>query len=437
MWAYNSIFYQIYPIGFCGAPVENDGITVPRIHKLSEWSDYLKDSKIDCVLLNPVFESDSHGYDTRDFKKIDCRLGTNEDFKEVCCDLHDHQIKIVLDGVFNHVGRGFWAFQDVIEKKQDSAYKDWFYIHFDGNSCYNDGFWYEGWEGHFELVKLNLQNPAVTDYLLECVKTWVDDFDIDGLRLDVAYSLDPEFIKKLRHFCQELKPDFVLIGEVLFGDYNRIVNDEMLHSCTNYECYKGLYSSFNDMNLFEIAHSLNRQFGGDPWCLYRGKHLMTFVDNHDVTRISSILKNKEHLPLVYGLLLGMPGIPCIYYGSEWGEEGVKSPDNDYALRPCFEAPMPNKLTDYLTKLIVARKESDALCNGSYKNIVIQNHLLIFERVSEKERVLVAVNASDHEFTAYHNELNGTFIDLISKETISSDHKIILPSYSVQYLKQVD
>ena len=344
MWAYNSIFYQIYPIGFCGAPVHNDGVCVPRIRKLMDWSEYLQTLGVDSILLNPIFESDNHGYDTRDFKTIDCRLGTNEDFKEVCEDLHKHNVKIVLDGVFNHVGRGFWAFKDVQEKKWDSPYKDWFHISFDGNSCYNDGFWYEGWEGHFELVKLNLQNPAVVDYLMECVKYWIDEFDIDGLRLDVAYSLDHNFMRRLRSYTQELKPDFALIGEVLFGDYNIIVNDEMLHSCTNYECYKGLYSSFNCMNMFEIAHSLHRQFGSDQWCIYRGKHLMTFVDNHDVTRLASILTNKKHIPLAYGLLMGMPGIPCLYYGSEWAELGEKAPDNDYALRPCFEEPKPNELT---------------------------------------------------------------------------------------------
>ena len=311
MWAYNSIFYQIYPIGFCGAPVHNDGVCVPRIRKLMDWSEYLQTLGVDSILLNPIFESDNHGYDTRDFKTIDCRLGTNEDFIEVCEDLHKHNVKIVLDGVFNHVGRGFWAFKDVQEKKWDSPYKDWFHISFDGNSCYNDGFWYEGWEGHFELVKLNLQNPAVVDYLMECVKYWIDEFDIDGLRLDVAYSLDHNFMRRLRSYTQELKPDFALIGEVLFGDYNIIVNDEMLHSCTNYECYKGLYSSFNSMNMFEIAHSLHRQFGSDQWCIYRGKHLMTFVDNHDVTRLASILTNKKHIPLAYGLLMGMPGIPCL------------------------------------------------------------------------------------------------------------------------------
>ena len=434
MWAYNSIFYQIYPIGFCGAPVHNDGVCVPRIRKLMDWSEYLQTLGVDSILLNPIFESDNHGYDTRDFKKIDCRLGTNEDFKEVCEDLHKHNVKIVLDGVFNHVGRGFWAFKDVQEKKWDSPYKDWFHISFDGNSCYDDGFWYEGWEGHFELVKLNLQNPAVVDYLMECVKYWIDEFNIDGLRLDVAYSLDHNFMRRLRSYTQELKPDFALIGEVLFGDYNIIVNDEMLHSCTNYECYKGLYSSFNCMNMFEIAHSLHRQFGSDQWCIYRGKHLMTFVDNHDVTRLASILTNKKHIPLAYGLLMGMPGIPCLYYGSEWAEPGEKAPDNDYALRPWFEEPKPNELTEFIKKLIRVRQGSDALCNGAYKNVVIQNHQLLFERCSEKERVIVAINAADYVYTANAGELNGTATDLVTAQKVTMNGSLELKPYSVQYLK---
>ena len=434
MWAYEGIFYQIYPIGFCGAPTANDGKTVSRILKLKDWSSYLESLGISSILLNPIFESDNHGYDTRDYKKIDCRLGTNEDFAEVCKDLHAHNVKIVLDGVFNHVGRGFWAFKDVQEKKWDSPYKDWFCINFDGNSCYNDGFWYEGWEGHFELVKLNLANPAVVDYLLECVKGWIDEFDIDGLRLDVAYCLDRNFMKRLRSFCQELKPDFALIGEVLFGYYNQIVNDEMLHSCTNYECYKGIYSSFNSMNMFEIAHSLNRQYGPEQWCIYRGKHLMSFVDNHDVTRIASILTNKNHLPLTYGLLLGMPGVPCIYYGSEWGEEGVKAPNNDYALRPCFEEPKPNELTEEIKKMIHVRTGSNALCHGSYRNVVLTNHQLIFERRTDDERMLVAINASDAPFTAHNGELGGTMTDLLTGNEIQMNGQLEMPPYSVQYLK---
>lgn len=140
MWADKAVFYQIYPLGFTGAPMPNDGVCVNRIQKVKGWIPHLKKLHIGAVYFSPVFESDNHGYDTRDFTKIDCRLGTNEDFKAVCDALHENGIKVVLDGVFNHVGRGFFAFRDVQEKKWDSPYKDWFHLNFDGNSAYNDGF---------------------------------------------------------------------------------------------------------------------------------------------------------------------------------------------------------------------------------------------------------------------------------------------------------
>ena len=320
MWSTESVFYQIYPLGFCGAPKENDGVLVPRIRKVIEWIPHLKRLHADALYFSPVFESDRHGYDTRDYTKIDCRLGSNADFVEVCKALKENGIHVVLDGVFNHVGRGFWAFRDVLEKREQSPYKDWFYIHFDGNSNYNDGFWYEGWEGHFELVKLNLDNPQVTDYLFSCIKSWIEEFGIDGLRLDVAYCLNPNFMRKLRAFCDSVKPDFFLLGEILFGDYKRIVNPEMLHSCTNYECYKGLYSSFNDLNLFEINYALNRQFGKEGHAIYQGEHLLSFADNHDVTRVASILKEKRHLPLIYCLL--SPAFTTAASGAFWVKKAM-------------------------------------------------------------------------------------------------------------------
>ena len=423
------MIYQVIPLRAL-----TDGQPSHGILEMIDWIPHIKKLGMNAVYFSPVFSSSDHGYDTKDYQEIDERLGTNEDFKKMCDAMHEEGIQVILDGVFNHVGREFFAFEDVREKKWDSPYKDWFHINFDGNSQYNDGFWYEGWEGHFELVKLNLQNPAVVDYLLDCVKFWVDTFDIDGLRLDVAYSLDHNFMRRLRSFTQELKPGFALIGEVLFGDYNLIVNDEMLHSCTNYECYKGIFSSFNSMNMFEIAHSLHRQYGADQWCIYRGKHLMSFVDNHDVTRLASILTNKNHIPLAYGLLFGMPGIPCLYYGSEWGEEGVKAPDNDYALRPCFEKPEPNELTELIKQLIAIRQSSDALCNGSYRNVVLTNHQLVFERMSDKEKILVAINASGDAFTANHGDLNGHMTELLSDKEICLTGQLEMEPYSIQYLR---
>ena len=402
--------------------------------KVEEWIPHMKRLGTDAVYFSPVFESDTHGYNTRDYRKLDVRLGTNEDFKKVCGSLHENGIRVVLDGVFNHVGRGFGPFQDVLRSRQNSPYVNWFgRIAFDGNSNYNDGLWYEGWEGNYDLVKLNLHNEEVVNYLLESVKYWVDEFDIDGLRLDVAYCLDEGFVRRLRSFTEGLKEDFFLVGEMLHGDYNRLMNDQMLHSATNYECYKGLHSSFNSMNLFEIVHSLLRQFGPENWTLYKGKHLLSFVDNHDVTRAASILGNEKHLPLIYALAFGMPGIPCVYYGSEWGEKADKS-QGDPALRPAFEAPQWNALTDWISALSRAKKESEALNYGSFRSVLLTNRQCIFERKSEHERVLVAVNADDNPFTAHFDAGCGMAVDLITGEKHDFGGGSVLPAYSAFYWK---
>ena len=433
MWAYENVFYQIYPLGFCGAPFENDGVLEYRILKVNDWIPHIEKLGANAIYFSPVFESDTHGYNTRDYTKIDTRLGTNEDFRSICENLHKAGIKVVLDGVFNHVGRGFWAFQDVLEKRWDSPYKDWFHISFDGNSNYNDGLWYEGWEGNYDLVKLNLRNEDVIQHIFSCIKGWVEEFDIDGLRLDVAYCLDHDFLRRLRSFCDGLKPDFFLVGETLHGDYNQWMNDSMLHSVTNYECYKGLYSSFNSMNMFEINHSLLRQFGPDNWTLYKGKHLLSFVDNHDVTRVASILSNENHLPLIYALAFGMPGIPCVYYGSEWGAKAKKE-DGDPALRACFEKPEWNDLTTFISKLAEAKKHSNALNYGDFRSILLTNRQCIFERKTDSERVLVAINADDQPFMAHFDAGCGTAVDLITGETHDFGGGSELAPYSAAYWK---
>jgi len=434
MWAYESVFYQIYPLGFCGAPFENDGIQEHRILKVIDWIPHIQKLGINAIYFSPVFESDTHGYNTRDYTKIDCRLGTNADFKQVCDALHAAGIKVVLDGVFNHVGRGFWAFQDVLKNRENSRYKDWFArIAFDGNSNYNDGLWYEGWEGNYDLVKLNLRNEEVIQHILSCVQGWVDEFDIDGLRLDVCYCLDRDFLKRLRSFANQVNPDFFLLGELLHGDYNQFVNDEMCHSATNYECYKGLFSSFNSMNMFEIVHSLLRQFGPETWTLYKGKHLLSFVDNHDVSRIASNLTNEKHLPLIYAMAFGMPGIPCVYYGSEWGAKANKS-EGDPALRACFDAPVENELTAWIAKLAAAKKNSHALNYGAFRSLVLTNRQCIFEREADGERVLVAVNADDQPYTAHFDARAGRAVDLITGEPHDFGGGSELPPYSAYFWK---
>ncbi len=433
MWFDEGVIYQVYPFGMFGAPEKNDGVVEHRILKMKAFVPHLEKLGVSAVYFCPVFESSAHGYDTADYSKIDVRLGTNEDFKAVCEELHSKGIKVILDGVFNHVGRDFFAFFDVCEKKWNSPYKSWFYINFDGNSNYDDGFWYEGWEGHYELVKLNLQNPEVKSYLFGCIEGWINEFDIDGLRLDVAYMLDRQFMRELRSFCTSKKPDFFLAGEMIHGNYAEIINNEMLHSATNYECFKGIYSSFNSMNMFEIGHSLRNRFGNEDWCMYRGMRLIGFVDNHDVTRLASNLENKNHLKPAYGLLMAMPGIPCIYYGSEWGEEGRKE-QGDKALRPYFEKPEWNDLTEFIARTIKIHREHKALCYGGINILHLTNRQLVFERISEDERIIVLINADENEYTAHYNinAENGT--ELISGTVFDFGAGSYMPPYSVQYVK---
>ena len=433
MWFDEAVVYQIYPLGLCGAPLQNDGVQEHRILRVLDWVEHIKALGATCVLFNPVFESDAHGYDTRDYTKVDCRLGTNEDFKQVCDALHAAGLKVMLDGVFNHCGRGFWAFRDVQEKRWDSPYKDWFRLSFDGNTQYNDGFWYEAWEGCYELVKLNLYHPAVREHLFGAVRQWVEEFGIDGLRLDVAYCLDPDFLAALRGFTNGLKPDFVLMGETLHGDYNRWMNDSACHSVTNYECYKGLHSSFNTGNMHEISYSLNRQFGAEPWCLYTGKHLLSFVDNHDVTRIASILTDKNCVWPLYGLLFGMPGVPAVYYGSEWGVEGDKR-NGDPMLRPAIEQPQSSELTAWIAALAKAHTASKALCYGSYRNVVVQPKQLLFERRCDDERVLVAINADSAPCTLHFDAGCGRAVDLITGAEHDFGGGSELPAYSCRFWK---
>lgn len=434
MWAYESVFYQIYPLGFCGAPFENDGILEHRILKVLDWIPHMQKLGMSAIYFSPVFESDTHGYNTRDYSKIDCRLGTNEDFRKVVDALHEAGIKVILDGVFNHVGRGFWAFQDVLQNREASPYRWWFnQISFEGNSCYNDGLWYEGWEGNYDLVKLNLKHPDVVGHILNCVKGWIDEFGIDGLRLDVAYCLDYGFLNQLRAFCDGCKEDFFLLGEVLHGEYGRMLREMNIHSVTNYQCYKGIYSSFNSANMFEIVHSLLRMFGPEDWTVCRDAHLLSFADNHDVSRIASILQNERCLPLVYAMVFGMPGIPCVYYGSEWGAKARKE-DGDPALRASFDGPVWNELAEWISKLSCAKKSSEALNYGGFRSVVLTNRQCIFERKSQNERVLVAINMDENPYTAHFDAGCGRAVDLISGEEHDFGGGSELPPYSAFFWK---
>lgn len=455
-WLEDAIMYQIYPLGLCGAPFENPwdwsniwnaaAKPVRRIDRILGWLDHLKKLGVNALLFNPLLQSDHHGYDTRDFYTFDSRLGSNEDFARICEVLRKNNIRIVLDGVFNYVGRGFWAFRDLQRNREKSAFIDWFKgVDFTSDSPFKDGFAYESWTGHPDLVKLNLKNPALKEHIFGAIKKWIELFSIDGIRIGIAYQLDLDFLRELRTFLNGMSAGLggkiALIAEILDSpDYRNIVNDEMLQSATNYECYKAIFSSFNTKNLFEIAYSLDRQFGKGG--LYRNIPLLSFVDNHDVTRFASILQNDAFVKLGYALLYALPGCPCLYYGSEWGVKGNKK-DGDNALRPAFETPEWNDLTDYITTCISARRASPALKFGNYSQVFITNEQFIFRRVSCGEEVNVAINISEYDYVVVpkigggygaFEGLTGNFEDLLTGKKFAASGSITLPPYSVQYLK---
>lgn len=396
-WYNEAIFYHIYPLGLTGAPKTNDySASVSRLNTLLPWIDHIKEIGCTALYIGPLFESVGHGYETTDYKKLDSRLGTNEDLKNFVAVCHEKGIKVIFDGVFNHTGRDFFAFKDIQQNREHSRYLNWYCnVNFGGNNEYNDGFSYENWGGYNLLVKLNQRNPEVQNYICDVIRFWVSEFDVDGIRLDAADVLDFDFMRALRRTAAEVKEDFWLMGEVIHGDYSRWVNGETLHSVTNYALHKALYSGHNDHNYFEIAHTVKYLQNMGNLDLYN------FVDNHDVERIYTKLSNKAHFAPVHVLLYTLPGVPSIYYGSEFGIEGKKEKFSDDSLRPALnlkdyaDAITTNPNTALIAALGKVRQHTPALSYGSYTELHLTNRQFAFARDLDGVRVIVTVNNDDN------------------------------------------
>ncbi|MDR3337527.1 MAG: alpha-amylase [Treponema sp.] len=433
----NRVFYHIYPFGFCGTPRYND-FSCPAgtgLRSLIGHIPHLLDLGVNAVYIGPLFESTAHGYDTLDYYHVDRRLGNNEALRDLVKVFHDAGILVILDGVLNHTGRHFFAFRDVREKGQYSAYRDWFSgLNFGGRNPLGDPFTYNTWSGAWDLVKLNGVHREVREHLFGAVKFWIEEFDIDGLRLDAADQLLPDFMDELSQRSKAIKDDFWLMGEVVHGNYRNWARTGRLDSVTNYELYKGLWSSFNDRNFFELAWTLNRQSG--PEGMYRDLLLYNFADNHDVNRVASILKNPAHLFPLYGLLFTIPGIPSIYYGSELGLRGERANNQDFSLRPAWadlpeNFPLENKpvvdsgkLTGAIRRFGTIRKQYAALQEGSYRELFKGHGQFAFLRelknnTDAAQGIIVAINAdmrTEHihipaaslgmHGTRWHDVLNG-------------------------------
>ncbi len=423
-WFEDAFLYHIYPLGMLGCERWNDGGAVHhRLRGLEKLTDHWIQLGVDAVYFGPLFESSSHGYDTKDYYHIDRRLGDDADFAHLVDVMHAAGIRVIVDAVFNHVGREFWGFKEVLEKRDMARTRHWFKnLRFDGRR--RDGVACSNWEGHDELVKLDLLNPEVEEHLLGAVEWWVSQFHIDGLRLDAADCLEPEFVRHLRGFCDHLKPDFLLVGEVIHGDYRTWANDEMMHGTTNYEAYKGLWSSHNDGNFHEIAYTLNRQFGAGG--IYRDLQMYNFADNHDVDRVASKLRSPFSLYSLYAMMFLMPGTPSVYYGSEWGILGRKGRgyDADIPIRPAIsvdaltdghvdQTQEGSALESAISRLAHLRKTHSALRNGSYRQIQVSPQTLVFERANAEETLVCLVSDEPISKTVIIPGLAGRWSDVLN------------------------
>lgn len=296
----HAIWWQVYPLGAVGAPIRGDhGLPAHRLTLLEGWLDYLVELGCNGLLLGPVFESVSHGYDTLDHFRIDPRLGDDADFDRLVSEARGRGINVMLDGVFNHVARE----HPIVTQRPDLIRQQ--------------GGRPKGWEGHDSLVELDHDNPAVLDLVSDAMAHWLRR-GIAGWRLDVAYAVPTRFWRDAAARVRAEFPGAVLLGEVIHGDYAGFIEESTLDSLTQYELWKALWSSLKDRNLWELAHALERH---DTFC----RHFLpqTFVGNHDVTRIATTL-GATHAALAARILMTLPGMPSVYYGDEQGFTGTKT-----------------------------------------------------------------------------------------------------------------
>lgn len=392
-WARQAIFYHIYPFGFLKTPSTNDlsGAVEPRLADLRSWYDHIANLGINAIWLGPVFESLSHGYDTVDYLTVDRRLGDTPLLHQIVDELHERGIRVILDGVFHHTSREFFAFRELRQHRQDSRYKDWYLVYWESDSDYGDGFAYECWEGHQSLPKLNLANPDTRRHIFDVARYWLSEIGIDGWRLDVAYCIPAEFWWEFRRVCKEVKPDCLLLAEMIHGDYRAWVAPDLLDVGTNYQVYTAIWRSLNERNYWELRAVSERAWHPD-WGLYKDLVLFNFIGNHDVPRILAEIREPRHIYPALIFLMTVPGIPCLYYGDELGlhsdpRESMPPPD----------APWPDRdraIYNAIVQLAQIRKDHPSLMYGSFRVLNVNDLTFAYLRQHSAEHAVVVLNAGD-------------------------------------------
>lgn len=394
------VWYHLYPLGFLEAEAENpalsaiDGPIIHRLPELIDWLDYLVELGVTALLLGPIFESETHGYDVVDPFRVDRRLGTEENLIALVEACHRRSLRVALDAVFNHVGRAHPHFRDVLAHREQSTLQNWFDIDFGQPGL--DGFAYSDFEGHASLVQLNHANPRVLEWAVDVAKFWIER-GIDGFRLDAAYAIPAGFLAAFADRTRMIRPDLFLVGDVIHGDYTRFAQESQVRSVTQYELWKAIWSSLNDGNFFELAHALKRHAGYcqqfAPW---------TFVGNHDVTRVATQLTDPRHLAHALAILFTVPGVPAIYAGDEQGAEGTKyhraGGDAEVRqpppLRPHELSGRPLEVWQLHRDLIAVRRARPWLAAGMLNVVRVDKLTITYEVRAKAGHLLTVLNTSD-------------------------------------------
>ncbi|WP_261554362.1 alpha-amylase family glycosyl hydrolase [Frankia tisae] len=391
-WVRHAIWWQVYPLGFTGADTTGaDRRPVHGLARIADWLDYAVRLGASGLALGPIFDSSTHGYDTVDHFRIDPRLGADADFDDLVARAHQRGLRILLDGVFNHVGREHPAFAASPDGGGAPPRPDWFVP--TGATGPDGRPDYATFEGHDGLVTLRHANPAVADHATEIMNHWLDR-GADGWRLDAAYAVPAEFWARVLPQVRRAHPDAYLVGEVIHGDYPDIVHRTGLDAVTQYELWKAIWSSLNDANLFELSWALERHNGFlDTFVPF------TFVGNHDVTRLASRLREPRHLAHALVVMCTVGGTPSVYYGDEQAFVGVKEDraGGDDAVRPAFPAgadelaPHGWPIYRLHQDLIGLRRRHPWLHAARTRPLHLANEQLTYETSAEGQRLLVTLN----------------------------------------------
>lgn len=393
-WADHAILWHVYPLGFTGA----EKTAVPphepvrhRLRRLEAWLDYAAGLGCDGLLLGPVFASQSHGYDTVDHFRIDPRLGDEDDFDALVAAAGARGLRLILDGVFNHVGRGFPAFQAALHGGPGTPAARWF------KRAPGGGF--AVFEGHAHLVEFDHDEPAVLGYVVEVMRHWLGR-GAGGWRLDAAYAVPPGFWAKALPAVRESFPDAWFLGEMIHGDYAAYAAESGLDSITQYELWKAIWSSLNDRNFYELDHALGRHNA-----FLGGVLPQTFAGNHDVTRLATALNDERHLGHALAVLFCVAGVPSVYYGDEQGFQGMKEhrEGGDDAIRPSFpESPAdlpPDGWRCYRLhqRLIGFRRRHPWLVRARTAAEHLAGHAMALRVTGESGQLLLLLNVGDEPY----------------------------------------